>query len=168
MRTESVEQRIRAAFAGLDRTAASTGVDVLRARLRAELVGDADVVAGTLTPDFTVTVHSGSASVTLSATAVIDGVRAQGSAGILMWTEFDELLAGAESLAGAGSLCTLTATPPALAVTPVALTVRLRGSQMCAETVFLAGETKTESLTDAGTTAIMNLFARFSQTGNVL
>lgn len=145
------EQRIVGAFADLDRRLGLAGVAVLSTRLRAELLGDADAVADTLTADFEVTMHSGPATVTLPAAAVLEGIRAQHGAGVLMWAEFDVLLSDAETVACTGRLCTLTATAPTLTATPVALTFRVRDGRMCSEEVYLAGEPTVTTPADSAT-----------------
>ncbi|OFB37371.1 hypothetical protein BA059_19475 [Mycolicibacterium sp. (ex Dasyatis americana)] len=142
--TTAIQDRIIRAFTALDLLPPSPELRALHARLRAELDGDGDGVAATLTPDFTVTMHNGTATSSLSADAVIDGVRAQGAAGILLWTEFDVLAAASGTIAGTGHLCVVAGST--LTVTPMALSARFTGSRMSSESVFLAGATQSNTL----------------------
>lgn len=140
----AIDDRIIQAFTVVSGMPQTPELRVLHTRLKAELVGDADAVAATLTPDFTVTMHNDDATLSLAAGAVVDGVRAQAAAGILVWTEFDTLATGPGTVAGTGQLCVIAAS--ALTVTPMAFGIRFTGDKMCSETVFLAGSKQTDTL----------------------
>lgn len=142
--TAAIDDRIIQAFTIVSGMPQTPELRVLHTRLKAELVGDADAVAATLTPDFTLTMHNDAATVSLAADAVVDGVRAQASAGVLVWTEFDTLATGPGTVAGTGQLCVLAAST--LTVTPMAFGIRFTGDKMCSETVLLAGGKKTDTL----------------------
>jgi hypothetical protein len=115
---------------------------VLRERLLGELVGDADRVAATLSPDFVLVSHGGGASTTTAGPRMVESIRRQGAAGMLMWVELDELLVEDDAVAGQGVLRTMRAAGGgadgvALTTDPLALFLRFAGDLMTSEVVFL-------------------------------
>ena len=114
---------------------------MFRQRLIGELFGDADIVAATFDPAFEVVIHAGETSVTLPGTAIADGVRVQASAGVLMWTEFDDLVTDTDSIAASGAMLNLHLEDRVLTSTPVSLVLRFSGERMLSEVVFMGRTT---------------------------
>jgi hypothetical protein len=114
---------------------------VLRERLLGELFGDADAVAATLDPDFELVMHTGGTTMTLPGTAVVRGVGIQAASGVLMWTEFDDLIDDKDVVAGHGRLCTLLASEHGLTTAPIAIFIRFSGDRMTAEVAFMGAAT---------------------------
>jgi hypothetical protein len=112
-------------------------VQTLRRRLLGELFGDADAVTTTLDPAFAVVMHVGDTSITLPGSAIADGVRAQAAAGVLMWTEFDDLVVDGDSIAASGAMVNLDLTEQSLRTTPVGLFLRFSGGLMISEVAFM-------------------------------
>ncbi len=139
----SLQSRICGSFDLFREQPASRALTALRKRLVGELFGDADDVAATLDPAFEVVMHSGETTVTLPGPAIAEGVRAQAAAGVLMWTELDDLVIDAESIAASGATLTLQLTQGTLSTVPVGLFLRFSGGRMISEVVFICGSTET-------------------------
>jgi hypothetical protein len=139
----SVETRILHAFRDIDGKHGGPLIAVLRVRLLGELFGDADAVAATLEPDFELVMHTGAATATLPGSAVVQGVQAQAASGVLMWTEFDDLVTDNDVVAGTGLLCSLLPGECALTTMPVAVFLRFTGDRMNSEVAFM-GQARTE------------------------
>jgi hypothetical protein len=139
----AVETRILQAFRDIDGGHGGPLIAVLRERLLGELFGDADAVAATLDPDFELAMHTGGTTAILPGSAVVRGVGIQAASGVLMWTEFDDLIADNDVVAGHGRLCTLLASKHGLTTAPIAVFLRFAGSRMTSEVAFM-GEANTE------------------------
>lgn len=139
----SVETRVLHAFRGIDGGRGGPLIAALRERLLGELFGDADAVAATLDPDFELVMHTGGTTMTLPGSAVVRGVGIQAASGVLMWTEFDDLIADNDVVAGHGRLCTLLASEHGLTTAPIAVFLRFIGDRMTSEVAFM-GEAITQ------------------------
>jgi hypothetical protein len=139
----SVENRVLHAFRDIDGGHGGPLIAVLRVRLLGELFGDADAVAATLEPDFELVIHTGATTATLPGSAVVQGVESQAASGVLMWTEFDDLVTDNDVVAGSGLLCNLLLGECALTTMPVAAFLRFTGDRMNSEVAFM-GQAKTE------------------------
>ena len=137
----SVETRVLHAFRGIDGGHGGPLIAALRERLLGELFGDADAVAATLNPDFELVMHTGGETMTLPGSAVVRGVSIQAASGVLMWTEFDDLIADKDVVAGNGRLCTLLASEHGLTTTPIAVFLRFGGDRMTSEVAFMGAAT---------------------------
>jgi hypothetical protein len=139
----SVETRVLRAFRDIDGGHGGPLIAVLRMRLLGELFGDADAVAATLDPAFELVMHTGGTTTTLPGSAVVQGVDAQAASGVLMWTEFDDLVTDNDVVAGCGLLCSLLLRERALTTMPVAVFLRFSGNRMNSEVAFM-GQAHTE------------------------
>jgi hypothetical protein len=126
----------------------SPSLRVLRRRLIGELFGDADDVAATLDPEFTVVMHSGGSVVTLPGSAIADGVRGQAAAGVLMWTELDDVVIDGDVIAASGAMMNLHLTERTLHCTPIGLFLRFRADLMISEIAFMGASTATDVSAD--------------------
>jgi hypothetical protein len=138
-----VETRVLHAFRGIDGGHGGPLIAVLRKRLIGELLGDAEAVAATLDASFELVMHTGGTTATLPASAVVRGVGMQAASGVLMWTEFDDLIADNNVVAGHGRLCSLLASEGGLTTAPIAVFLRFSGDRMTSEVAFM-GEGTTE------------------------
>jgi hypothetical protein len=145
MTTTSIANRICDAFAAVDAKPDSLLFATLRTRLLGELLGDAEGVASTLSPEFELVMHGGPEPVMLGRDAVLSAVRQQATAGALMWTEFGFLRESEATLSGHGVLCTLA--ERTLVTMPVAAFLRYEGATMVSEVVF-AGAAVTRQVSD--------------------
>lgn len=143
-----VESRILRAFDDVDGEHGGPLVAVLRVRLLGELFGDADMVAATLAPDFELVMNTGTSTATLAGSAVVQGLGIQSASGVLMWTEFDDLVTDNDVVAGRGLLCNLLMGERALTTMPVAVFLRFTGDRMTSEVAFM-GRAKTEAIEQA-------------------
>jgi hypothetical protein len=133
----SLEARIVQSFERLVRPSASPLVQVLRKRLVGELFGDAEVVAATFDPAFTVVMHSGETPLTLPGDAIAKGVQAQAATGVLMWTELDDLIIERETIAASGEMLNLHLSQRTLTTTPIGLFLRFKSQRMISEVAFM-------------------------------
>lgn len=135
-----MEDRIIQAFKHIDALRVDEPLlDILYRRLIAELFGDGDSVTAMLEPDFRLVVHSAGNTTTLPADTVTAGVRAQQSAGTLIWTEFDELVVDGQLVAGCGTFCSLKIGGQSLTTMPVAIFLRFTASRMASELAYMGG-----------------------------
>lgn len=139
----SVQTRVLQAFRGIEGRQGGPLIAVLRERLLGELFGDADAVAATLDPAFELVLHTGGTTATLPGSAVVGGVGIQAASGVLMWTEFDDLIADNDVVAGHGRLCTLLVSEHGLTTAPIAVFLRFTGDRMTSEVAFM-GQATTE------------------------
>ena len=116
---------------------------VFRERLIAELVGDADRVAATLAPDFSLVTHVGGKTLTSGRDQLVASIQRLGAApgGALMWLRLESLVADRTTVAGHGFLVTLTAAPVSVTVesstrADVALWIVLSASAIPIATMF--------------------------------
>jgi hypothetical protein len=116
-------------------------LQVLRKRLVGELFGDAEDVAATFDPTFTVMMHAGETPITLPGGTIAEGVRVQAAAGVLMWTELDDRVIDGESIAVSGLMLNLHLTEHTLSSTPIGLFLRFSGQRMVSEVAFMGGST---------------------------
>jgi hypothetical protein len=139
----------------------------LKNRLAGELLGDADLVAETLAPDFELVTHVSGVTAVTGRDAIIAGIQGlgQANAGTLMWIELDALVCDRDAIAGHGALQTLgpdvddahpatSANPQGLRLTtmPLALFLRFDGNLMSSEVIYLdPAATRIEALTHAST-----------------
>ncbi|MCK9875157.1 hypothetical protein MXD61_16265 [Frankia sp. AgPm24] len=115
---------------------------VFRERLIAELVGDADRVAATLAPDFSLVTHVGGKTLTSGRDQLVASIQRLGAApgGALMWLRLESLVADRTTVAGHGFLVTLTAAPSGglrRTVGPLAFFVTSDGPLITSESLYL-------------------------------
>ena len=156
-----LETRIVRSFDRYGQQSTPPLLKVLRRRLFGELFGDADTVTATLDPAFEVVMHVGDSSVTLPGTAIAEGVRVQAAAGMLMWTEFDDLVVGGDLIAASGSMLNLDMTDASLRTTPVGLFLRFSGDLMVSEVAFM-GASSVADVSAAGMPSVEALRAQLS------
>jgi hypothetical protein len=148
----TIERRIMQAFNRIDDLLpAGVTSAALRERLLGELFGDADRVTATLDPNFELVMHSDVGTTTTGAATVVAGVERQTAAGVLLWSEFDDLLCDGTAVAGNGMLCSLQLRERAVTTFPVAVFLRFSGDRMISEVVFIGtAVTSAVPSTDAG------------------
>ena len=100
-------------------------------------------MAATFDPTFEVVMHNGETTVTLPGSAIAEGVAAQAGAGVLMWTELDDVVIDGDLIAACGAMLTLQLTQRALSSVPVGLFLRFRDGRMTSEVVFICGSAET-------------------------
>ena len=132
-----LESRILRSLRRLREHPGSPQLDALYTRVVGELLGDAEAVATTLDPAFELVMHSGDGTFALPGNAIVEGVRATGSAGVLMWIEIDDLVIDGETIAGQGAMLTLQLAQRTLSTAPLGLFLRFSGERMIAEVVFM-------------------------------
>ena len=138
MTTEtSLQDRILRSLRRLREHADGPQLDALHKRIVGELLGDAEAVATTLDPAFELVMHSGDGTFTLPGNAIVEGVRATGAAGVLMWIELDDLVIDGETMAGQGAMLTLQVAQRTLSTAPLGIFLRFSGERMIAEVVFM-------------------------------
>ena len=118
----------------------ATPLLLLRKRLIGELVGDGDQVASTLAPAFELVMRTGGEATTTTGRAMVEGIRRGGHAGVVIWVEFDDLLASTERIAGQGTMGTIVPVDEdtvTVATTPFAMFIRLADELMTSEVVFV-------------------------------
>ncbi|WP_406813413.1 hypothetical protein [Mycobacterium sp. M23085] len=133
------------AIRGIDADRGGPLIAVLRKRLVGELLGDANAVAATLDPAFELVMHTSGTTVTLPGSAVVHSVGMQAASGVLMWTEFDDLVAHDNVIAAHGRLHSLLASDGTVTTTPIAIFLRFSGDRMTSEVAFM-GEGTTETI----------------------
>ncbi len=132
----TLDDRIAQTFRQIDERPPLRSLAILRARLAAELVGDADGVVATLSPGFEVVFHAG-APMTLGREALRGSMQQQAADRKLTWVEFDDLVADDTTVAGNGTICTLHLTDGLLATTPIAFFARFDEQFMTHEIAFV-------------------------------
>jgi hypothetical protein len=160
----SVESRILDAFCQIDGQTGSPALAVLRARLVAELFGDVDAVAATLDPGFELVMHSRGTTLTLPGSAVLKGVETQKASGVLMWSEFDDLVADQSLIAASGRLCSLAVRERALSTMPLGLFLRFTRAHMTSEVAFI-GEAQTAVIAEEVMPSVERLRAHLHPDG---
>ena len=118
-------------------SAQTTSLDALRERLAGELLGDELRVAATLDPDFALVTHTGGPARTIAGRDMVDGIRRQGEAGVMIWTELDDLVSEPDMVAGHGLLHTLSPEPCAVTTFPLAFFIRYSEGLMASEVAFM-------------------------------
>ena len=124
----------------------------LRERLAGELLGDDVRVAATLAPDFALVTHTGGPATTIAGRDMVDGIRRQGNAGVVIWTELDDLVAAPDVVAGHGLLHTFSPDPRAVATCPLAFFIRYAEGFMTSEVAFMDVSAATTTSLPNGTT----------------
>jgi hypothetical protein len=110
----------------------------LRERLAGELLGDDQRVAATLAPAFTLVTHTGGATSTISGRDMVDGIRRQGEAGVMLWVQLDDLVVGTDVVAGDGLIHTFRPDTSALTTFPLGFFIRYAiDGLMTSEVVFM-------------------------------
>ena len=138
MRAETaLQSRILRSFDRYRQPSASPSLKALGKRLVGELLGETEFVTATLDPAFEVVMHSGGTAVTLPGSVIAEGVAAQAAAGVLMWTEFVDLVVEGDSIAASGAMLTLRLIECDLGSTPVGLFLRFKGGRMTSEVAFM-------------------------------
>jgi len=133
-----IESRIMQAFNHIDHLLPADATSAaLRERLLGELFGDADRVIATLDPDFGLVMHSRAGTTTTGGATIAEGVNRQTAAGVLMWSEFDDLLCDGTVVAGNGQLCSLQRRQRTVTMFPMAVFLRFSGHRMISEVVFM-------------------------------
>jgi hypothetical protein len=162
-----MENRIAEAFDRLgERQDDVPLIEVLRQRLLAELFGDGAGVAATLAPGFVLVMHSGDASMTLDADAVIGSVDAQAAAEVLLWTEFDDLVVDATVVAGTGTLCRVHLAGATLTTTRLAFFLRFDRQLMASEVAFIGGHSETTGIDSDDLPSVGRLRSRLGSSGD--
>jgi hypothetical protein len=125
---------------------------LLRQRLGGELIGDADRVAATLAPAFTLVTHAGGTVTTTDRAALVETVRRQGRShgAVMTWIQLADLLVDRDAIAGHGVVRTLlaaTMTGPGwpdldpadrcLTTIPLAFFIRFAAGLMVSEEIYL-------------------------------
>ncbi|MCM3883418.1 hypothetical protein [Frankia sp. R82] len=143
---EPEESDLLSAFRLIDeQLATAPGAENLvafRERMLAELVGDADRVAATLAPGFSLVTQVGGKTLTSGRDQLVASIQRLGAApgGALMWLRLDGLVADRTTIAGHGSLVTLTAVPSGglrRTVGPLAFFVTGDGPLITSESIYL-------------------------------
>ena len=139
-----LETRIVRSFDRYDHPPAAGLLTIFRRRLIGELFGDPDAILATLDTAFKIVIHVGDASVTLPGTAYADGVGVQATSGMLMWTEFDDLLVDSAAIAAGGALLNLHLEERTLRSSPIGLFLRFSGDRMASQVVFMGAADVTD------------------------
>jgi hypothetical protein len=134
---EQVLQAFRVIGERLDAGAPPVPLRILRERLAGELLGDGQRVAATLAPEFALVMHTGGPPTTLGGRDMVDGISRQGDAGVMLWTEFDDLVVEIDAVAGDGLLHTLHPDPGSIITIPFAFFIRCAGGLMTSEVAFM-------------------------------
>jgi hypothetical protein len=139
----SLESRIIGSFHRFRDLPATPALNAFRKPLVGELLGDTNQVAETFDPAFEVVMHSGDTTVTLPGSVIVESVRGEAAAAVVMWTEFDDLVIDGDSIPANGALLRLPLPQRTLSSVPVGLFVRFKGGRMISEVVFKCGPTET-------------------------
>jgi hypothetical protein len=109
----------------------------LRERLVGELLGDAQRVAATLAPDFVLEIHAGGPATTLAGHDVVAGIDRQGEAGVMLWTELNDLMVEPLAVGGSGHLHTFRPDPGSVTSFPFAFFIHYADGLMTSEVAFM-------------------------------
>jgi hypothetical protein len=117
--------------------APSAPLVALSERLAGELLGDAQRVAATLAPDFVLEAHTGGPTTTLAAKDMVAGIGRQGEAGVMLWTELDDLMVEPRVVGGSGLLHTFRPDPGSVTSFPFAFFIHYADRLMTSEVAFM-------------------------------